>query len=230
MFLKVYIADITPLYDEKTYEYYYKKSIPWRQKKADGIKLQKPKCQSIGAGILLKKALEDVGVPKNLWSFTEAKFGKAMLTDARELMIDFSLSHSGDKVMCAISDCEVGCDVEMIKDNTKVANRFFTGHEAELARDNAEVFTRIWTLKESFIKATGEGLKRPLNSFEICFEGDYERTGILRVTGVKGDGIEPDTFSLYEWDCDAGYRYSVCVKATELTPEMELVKLINRQG
>ena len=185
MFLKVYIADITPLYGEKTYEYYYKKSIPWRQKKADSIKLQKPKCQSIGAGILLKKALEDVGVPKNQWSFTEAEFGK---------------------VMCAISDCEVGCDVEMIKDNTKVANRFFTGHEAELARDNAEVFTRIWTLKESFIKATGEGLKRPLNSFEICFEGDYERTGILRVTGVKGDGIEPDTYSLYEWDCDAGYR------------------------
>ena len=230
MFLKVYIADITPLKDEKTYEYYYEKSIPWRRKKADALKLQNVKVRSIGAGMLLKKALEEVGVPKNLWSFTEAESGKARLSDAEELMIDFNLSHSGDKVMCAISDCAVGCDVDMVKENAKVAKRFFTEREAELAQYDADMFTRIWTLKESFIKATGEGLKRALDSFEILFEGDYERQGVLRVTGVKGDGIEPDTYSFYEWNCDSGYRYSACVKAAELTPEMELVKLSNRQG
>ena len=230
MFLKVYIADITPLKDERIYEYYYNKSIPWRKGKADALKLQNVKIRSIGAGILLKKALEDVGIPKNLWSFNEAEAGKTTLTDAKELMIDFNLSHSGDKVMCAISDCAVGCDVEAVKENTKVAKRFFTELEAELASYNAEMFTRIWTLKESFIKATGEGLKRALDSFEICFEGDYEKSGILRVKGVKGDGIEEDAFSFYEWDCDNGYRYSVCVKTTELTPEVELVRVSRRQG
>ena len=228
MFLKVYIADVTPLEDKKTYECYFEKSIPWRRKKADSIKPQNAKIRSIGAGILLKKALEDVGVPKNLWSFTQAESGKVLLADAEELMIDFNLSHSGDKVMCAISDCTVGCDVEAVKENTKVAKRFFTAKEAELAQGNAEMFTRIWTLKESFIKATGEGLSRPLDSFEICFE--EAESGILKVSGVTGDGIETGTFSLYEIDCNDGYRYSVCVKGTGLTPEVEWIELGSGQG
>ena len=218
MFLKVYTADITPLEDAETYDYYYNKSIPYRRRKADACKLPKTKRQSVGAGILLKKALTDAGVPKNLWEFTIDESGRTTLADAAELMIDFNLSHSGNKVMCAISDCTVGCDVEAVKENTKVAKRFFTESEAALAEGDADMFTRLWTLKESFIKATGEGLNRALDSFEIGFD----EAGTAH---VKGDGIAPDTFSFYEINYDDGYRYSVCVKADELTPEAELVKL-----
>ncbi len=225
MFLKVYIADISPLYDEKIYSYYYEKSIPHRKKKADAIKPQKSKCRSIGAGILLKKALTDVGIPKNLWEFKNTEEGRTELADAAELMIDFNLSHSGDRVMCVISDRRVGCDVEEIKENNKVAKRFFTGTEAELSTDNSRMFTRIWTLKESFIKTTGEGLSRPLNSFEICFSED-----LSEVTGVKGDGIADGTYSFYEWDKGDGYRYSVCVEGIGLIPEVEQVEFGSGQG
>ncbi|MBO4618409.1 MAG: 4'-phosphopantetheinyl transferase superfamily protein [Lachnospiraceae bacterium] len=223
MFLKVYIADIAPLYDEATYEYYYSKSIPFRQKKADRFKFQKLRSQSIGAGILLKKALENLGIPKNVWEFTTVKTGKVRLSEAKELRIDFNLSHSEDRAMCVISDCEVGCDVEKIQAHTEIADRFFTEHEAALAHDDADMFTRIWTLKESFIKTTGEGLGRGLNSFEICFEEDG--MGKLRAKRLKGDGIIPEKFSLYELNYDDGYKYSVCVKGTEIVPEAEWVDL-----
>ena len=225
MFLKVYMADISPLYDEEIYSRYYEKSIPHRKKKADRIKLQKSRCQSVGAGILLKKALTDVGIPKNLWEFKDTEKGRTELADAAELMIDFNLSHSGDKVMCVISDRRVGCDVEEIVENSGVARRFFAETEAELAADNPEMFTRIWTLKESFIKTTGEGLSRPLNSFEICFGDDFGEA-----TGVKGTGISEDTYSFYEWDEGDGYRYSVCVEGIGLTPEVERVEFGSGQG
>lgn len=225
MFLKVYTADVSPLYDENTYSYYYEKSIPYRKKKADCFKPQKSKCLSIGAGILLKKALTDVGIPKNLWEFKTTEDGRTELADAAELMIDFNLSHSGNKVMCVISDMRVGCDVEEIKENSGVARRFFTKTEAELATDNPLMFTRIWTLKESFIKTTGEGLKRPLNSFRICFDED-----LSKVTGVEGDGIAEGMYSFYEWDKGDGYRYSACVEGIGLTPEIERVEFGSVQG
>ena len=223
--MKVYMADISPLYDEENYSRYYEKSIPHRKKKADRIKQQKSRSQSIGAGILLKKALTDVGIPKNLWEFKTAKDGRTELADAAELMIDFNLSHSGDRVMCVISDRRVGCDVEKVKENNGVAKRFFTETEAGLSADDPQMFTRIWTLKESFIKTTGEGLRRPLGSFEICFSNDLSET-----VGVKGDGIEDGTYSFYEWDEGDGYRYSVCVEGIGLTPEVEWVEFGSVQG
>ena len=225
MFLKVYVADISPLYNENIYNYYYEKSIPYRKKKADRFKPQKSRCQSIGAGILLKKALTDAGIPKNLWEFKTAGVGRTELADAAELMIDFNLSHSGDRVMCVISDRRVGCDVEEITKSDGIANRFFTENEAKLATDNPQMFTRIWTLKESFIKTTGEGLSRPLKSFEICFKDD-----LSEATGVKGDGIEEGIYSFYEWDKGDGYRYSVCVEGIGLTPEVERVEFGSEQG
>lgn len=85
----------------------------------------------------------------------------------------FNISHSNNKVVAAIFKEPIGIDIEIIRENKeKIAKRFF--HEKEwsyLSLVSSEnfpgEFTGIWTKKESYIKMTGEGLKRPLDSFNV---------------------------------------------------------------
>lgn len=85
----------------------------------------------------------------------------------------FNISHSFDKVVVAIFRDRVGVDIEIIRENKeKIARRFFHEKEWEyLSKISIEnyprEFTKIWTKKESYIKMTGEGFKRPLNSFNV---------------------------------------------------------------
>ena len=79
--------------------------------------------------------------------------------------IFFSLSHAGDLALCAVSGVPVGCDIELVKDAPlEIAPRIFCpGERAYLrnARDDKEAqrrFFTLWTLKESYMKMTGEGL------------------------------------------------------------------------
>lgn len=85
-----------------------------------------------------------------------------------------SISHSDKLCAAAVSDGELGVDIERIKhDRTtdrliRLSHRFFTAGEHEYVLADPSVrFWEIWTAKESFIKFTGEGLIRPLNSFSV---------------------------------------------------------------
>ena len=218
------MADITPLKDDEVFDGYYREALPVRREKVDSYKLKMPKCRSLGAGILLKKALADAGVPEDNLQIETLDGGKPALKGTGENSFFFNLSHSGNRAMCVISDSPVGCDVEAAQEDKKVADRFFTEAEAKLVAADSEMFTRLWTLKESFIKTTGEGLRRALNSFSL----EFDETDTVR--GVKGAGIDPGTYSFYEWDFEDGYRYAVCVQRQGLTPELEWIKLNSVQG
>ena len=79
---------------------------------------------------------------------------------AEGLDIHFSLSHSGDLAVCAISDTPVGIDVEKVRHvNTGVAKKWFTEQEqAFVFSDKTKAqrrFFEIWTKKEAYIKAKG---------------------------------------------------------------------------
>ena len=81
--------------------------------------------------------------------------------------IHFSLSHSGDHSVCVLADSPVGIDIEKSGDNKEdIASRFFHKEDLKYINDS-ESFFRIWTLKESYIKAVGLGMRIPLDSFCI---------------------------------------------------------------
>ena len=86
--------------------------------------------------------------------------------------LQFNISHSGELVACAISKTgEIGIDVEWrvdleIKDfKSQMTDREW--QRVTTAKDSLKEFYIYWTEKEAVIKAQGEGLSIPLQSFEI---------------------------------------------------------------
>lgn len=102
------------------------------------------------------------------------KNGKPFIVDSK---ISFNLSHSGSYVMCVCADENVGCDIQQIKPyNDKVAKRFFTKCEYEAlekCEDKAYAFTVMWTLKESALKFSGEGISGGLDRYD--FSAYYDK-------------------------------------------------------
>ncbi len=154
----VWIADVTPLYDENRYEVFYKSVPEFRKKKADRLHSTQKKAQSIGAWHLLERIVgncEEGKIPA------------------------FNLSHSGDYVLCAVDmdgnkDTHIGCDIEQVQNvNLKIAERFFCENEYKyILKQNSQAkqydaFYRYWVLKESYVKATRKGLSQGTKSFEI---------------------------------------------------------------
>lgn len=153
--VRVWLADITPLLEERRYQQYYQKLPAWRKEKADRYRFAAGRAQSVGVW--------------SLWSRVKEQYG---LTEDTV----FNLSHSGDHVLCAFSDqpdAKVGCDLEQMKEfREPVAKRFFCQSEyehimANEEADRARMFYRYWVLKESFMKATRQGMALDLRSFEI---------------------------------------------------------------
>jgi 4'-phosphopantetheinyl transferase len=74
----------------------------------------------------------------------------------------------------------VGVDVERIRtlsDAEGVAGRFFSeresnGLKALSANQRPAAFFNLWTRKEAWLKATGDGIGGGLNQVEVTFEAD----------------------------------------------------------
>lgn len=105
-------------------------------------------------------------------------YGKPMLTDGD---LHISLSHTADFVVCAVGDRELGVDAEKPRAYREaLVRRFFCPEEQAFLRsspDPDEDFTLLWTLKESYLKALGCGLNRPLDSFCVCMEPEPRLVG-----------------------------------------------------
>lgn len=99
--------------------------------------------------------------------------GKPFLKGMPE--IDFSISHTRGLVMCGIAERKIGVDVEYVRQfDKRLMGRICTEDEigfvlGEDEEGRAERFFRLWTLKESFLKATGWGLSYPMREIHFSF-------------------------------------------------------------
>jgi 4'-phosphopantetheinyl transferase len=134
------------------------------------------------AHALLRRALSAHGdrAPHE-WTFTSQPHGKPALTPepADRTRLSFNLAHTDGLVACVIArDASLGIDVEAIDhraDALALASRMFSPIEVEhleacAAPDRQARFTEIWTLKEAYVKAIGDGLSRPLHGFSFVFD------------------------------------------------------------
>ena len=105
--------------------------------------------------------------------------------------IHFNISHCDGFVACAISDAPVGVDVERIASfSENLLRRVLTQEEQDQlfyhpkdSPEYLEKFYRFWTLKESAVKQSGNGLSQELR--DISFR--------------LGDGIGCSQPQLYFW-------------------------------
>jgi phosphopantetheinyl transferase len=84
--------------------------------------------------------------------------------------INFNISHSGDYVVLATANREIGVDIEKIAVYPdKVAIRCFTLPEREWMEQEGEneAFYRLWTAKESVMKASGLGFSLAPEIFSV---------------------------------------------------------------
>ena len=125
--------------------------------------------ESVAAYLLLCRLLsEEYGI-EAYPTFDEATNGKPFLADYPH--IHFNLSHTR-----GVADAPVGIDVERIRRyNDILARRVLSEKEYGLLCNAAEKnveFIRMWTMKESLLKLTGEGIRRELSEVDI-HDGNY---------------------------------------------------------
>ena len=104
--------------------------------------------------------------------------------------IHFNLSHCRRGVLCVIDDQPVGCDIEEMKEklDIEMMKRCFNEQEIEEivhANHPCIAFTQSWTMKESVLKLTGEGLRDDLHS--LLQEETMSRLNITTVV-VEEEG------------------------------------------
>lgn len=153
--------------------------------------------------------------------FCYSEYGKPSL--AKELggdRVRFNVSHSHGLALFAFTyGREIGIDLERIRPGVideHIAERFFSPQETRKLRAlpreaQDEAFFKCWTRKEAYIKAKGEGLSMPLDSFEVSLIPG-EPAALL---STKGDPQERSRWSLLELFPAPGFVAAVAVQGDD---------------
>jgi 4'-phosphopantetheinyl transferase len=149
------------------------------------------------------------------WRFSADARDKPRIDNANATL-RFNVSHSREWIVCAIgTGFELGVDVEYChrdRDILRLAKRYFSPQEyaalGSLAGEaRADRFYDLWTLKESWLKATGLGISGGLDSavFDLREDGDMSFS-------VPAAQI---TYRFSNWQLDSSYRLALCYECLE---------------
>ena len=234
---KRYLLDLQQLFTGEDREALFQEALnkvdAERRHKALRMKKVKVQAASLGAGLLLQKALADSVEESNREDLPDRakEISKIQRLSVKELLalierpliepeygygrngkpyfkdypIQFNLSHSGEYVLCGVSDQEIGVDIQEIRNANKVslAKRFFSEGECmalercESDKERSQMFFRMWTRKEAYGKLTGEGI-----------------VGTVK-KNLWADDSEEEKLIWEEYDIPSGYRIAVCKYAPE---------------
>ncbi|MCM1185714.1 MAG: 4'-phosphopantetheinyl transferase superfamily protein [Lachnoclostridium sp.] len=159
----------------------------------------------------LARLVEELPVPLSP-SYIYGKRGKPYF---RDIPLFFNLSHSGDYVICVVSEHEVGVDIQKQKTvrERQISNRFFHEREREwLAglseKERTEAFFRLWTRKEAYGKMTGEGIADAAGR-------DFSELDVRWLKGTSWAEYSLPSGSLSEGSLSEGYKIACCVRDEE---------------
>lgn len=165
-----YKYDIRQMTDAE-YEKWFSLLSTEKQKRVNAFRFCEDRKRTVAGEMLVRKAVAEKfdTAPEDIIIFTSEN-GKPYI---KNLPVFFNISHSDDYVVCAVSDEEIGIDIEKIRYiKPSVAKKFFNadeikyvfgGKEPDSFKDNMPEdvmfrFFEVWTYKEACVKFTGKGL------------------------------------------------------------------------
>ena len=213
---QLYIIDTDPLQDEALFAFYYGQVSPARRRKIDSFRRDRNRLLSLGAGILISHVLSAAGTDED--ALAAGKYGKPYLPDAD---LFFNLSHAGTLAACAVSDAEVGLDIEKHRKFSEPLIRHILCEEERPLLDTGcedpDIrLTQLWTVKESVMKYYGRGLSLLPTDIRICSADP------LRVQ-CEYDGSSALSFTRYEVP---GYEMTVCSAFESFTDDVQWFRLL----
>jgi 4'-phosphopantetheinyl transferase len=156
----------------------------------------------------------------HILQFTYGPFGKPTLTeDLDHARIHFNLAHSENLALLAITRAAaIGADIENIRplpDMDSLVERFFSARESALfqempANRRRIAFFNLWTRKEAFLKATGEGIGQRLNKIEVSFEPGKP----AKVHRIDDDVQEAEKWQLHDLPIVEGFAAAIALKSS----------------
>jgi 4'-phosphopantetheinyl transferase len=130
----------------------------------------------VGRGTLREILAFYLGTRPGEIGFAYGEHGKPMLADrAASRDIEFNASGSQDLAVCAVTvGRKVGVDIEFSArpmDEALITACLSAAERRAYATLSSEekpaAFYRLWTLKEAYLKATGDGLSREMSALEL---------------------------------------------------------------
>lgn len=208
MMLRIFAMNVEGLdFTKKRWNGYFSEE---RIRTASRIRQDHQRQLFLGAEALLNRSLEIMGISVSLpAAYTRNRYGKPYFDDVQGLYVNWS--HSGSFVICALSDQEVGIDLQNTCKEPKNAlvHRFLQAEELiyynqATDRQKKLLFYAYWTAKESFLKALGTGFGTSLNHFYIRMEKQA-------VEVIRRDGEIPYTCWFLNFK-EKDYMAAVCIK------------------
>ena len=160
--------------------------------------------------------------PPEQINFDYSERGKPSLaTTAGKSALHFNLAHSDELALLAVTKIgSVGVDVEKLrpmKDAEAIAERFFSTRETAqlktLPKNQKDVgFFNLWTRKEAWLKATGQGICDSLNKVEVSLLPDEP----ARLLSLFDDAQAAADWTLQELNPAHGFKAALALCARDL--------------
>ena len=139
--------------------------------------------------------------------------------------IEFSLSHSGSYIGCAVSRFRLGFDLQEIRPANfrGIAERFFSREEQlYMEKFGESAFFSLWSRKEAFVKCTGRGMAQGFSSFSTVKDGRLSAV-ILSNSGPA------DAYRIRELEIAPDFCAAVCIPdfGNEAEEEIREVRIVH---
>ncbi|MEI1682754.1 4'-phosphopantetheinyl transferase superfamily protein [Acinetobacter baumannii] len=167
--------------------------------------------------VLMKSVLSDkLGISPHEVIIQLQPNGKPFVQGSKTIY--FNLSHSADLIVFAVTEKgEIGVDVERIDhefewrrvDSVLAPSEIKWIQENEWINPNSvyQRFFQIWTLKEAYIKCTGEGMSRHLKKLNFQVFSEY-----IKFFDATKDTQNTEQYHFQSYIYDCNFIFSICLQ------------------